>query len=219
MLNLPPEERKIKTDLLDFFCLPAKQGGQETLFGPSEPVFRTAETHPIEWKEFVKYNRQDVVAEKAILKRLSPFPVPEDEWALFFLSEEINERGVLTDADLVAGGSFIAKTVKADLWEQLATITKLENPNSNSQILEWARKNGYPFHSLGKSFVSRALAGEGSLTDDCKKVLSIRQQSSKTGSNKLEMVAQQVGSDNRLRHMYNFYGASRTGRFSSGSGE
>lgn len=217
VLGIPPELRKLPMDM-DFFCLPAKEGGKETLFGLSEPIFRTPESNPVEWEQFVAYSKRDVVAERAIEKRLEPFPLPDDEWNLWFLDQEINERGVMTDSALVEGGSFVASVVKKELLEKIATITKLENPNSNSQILEWSRANGYPFHSLGKSFVSRALAGEGSLTPEAKEVLTIRRQSAKTSAQKLINIAQQVSTDSRLRYQYNFYGA-RTGRWTSGSGE
>lgn len=218
-LGLPVDEAKDAdgTRLKNLFCMPAKAGGQETLFGISEPIFRDWTTDPVDWQLFCEYCRQDVVAERAIEKKT--FDLPEREWQAWFLDQEINDRGILTDTGLVAGGSWIAETVKGELLERLGSITGLENPNSRDQMLGWARERGYPFHTLGKAFVNRALAGEGSLTPECKEALAIRQQAAKTSATKLVSIANQVSSDGRLRHQFSYFGASRTGRWSSGSGE
>ncbi len=219
-LNLPPELLKMDegTELKNMFCLPAKAGGQETLFGISEPVFRDAYSNPKEWERFCLYNKHDVISEKAIGEKLKDFPLPENECKIFELDQEINERGVYTDSELIKGGSFIASTVKDEYTIRLDELTGLDNPNSRDQILPWLQERGYPFHTLGKPFVMRALNGEGNLTPECKEALTIRQQSSKTSASKLIGIKNQVSKDGRLRYQYSFYGA-RTGRWSSGSGE
>lgn len=218
-LGLPVDEAKDQdgTRLKNLFCLPAKKGGVETLFGTSEPIFRDWTTDPEDWAKFCSYCKKDVVAERAIEKKT--FDLPQREWEAWFLDQEINDRGILTDTELVAGGSWIAEKVKGELLARLSDITSLENPNSRDQMLGWARERGYPFHSMGKAFVVRALAGEGTLTPECKESLTIRQQAAKTSATKLVNIANQVSSDGRLRYQFSYFGASRTGRWSSGSGE
>lgn len=220
-LGLPTDEAKDLdgTRLKNLFCLPAKKGGIETLFGISEPIFHDWTTDPVDWAKFCGYCKQDVVAERAVEKRTAPYELPEREWEAWFLDQEINDRGILTDTKLVAGGSWIAETVKRGLLERLGSITGLENPNSRDQMLGWARERGYPFHSMGKAFVNRTLGGEGNLTPECKEALVIRQQAAKTSATKLVNIQNQVSSDGRLRYQFSFMGASRTGRWSSGSGE
>jgi DNA polymerase len=193
-LNLPSEFLKIDegTELKNMFCFPAKEGGQDTLFGISQPLFRDSESNPKEWERFCDYCIHDVISERAISNKLKDFPLPEYEQKLFELDQEINERGVYVDSDLVSGGAYIAETVKGELLIRLAELTKLENPNSRDQMLEWVQKNGYTFHSLGKPFVMRALAGECPLTPECKEVLEIRQQSSKTSASKLVGIKNQL---------------------------
>jgi DNA polymerase len=220
-LKLPSNLLKMDegTKLKNMFCLPAKKGGEETLFGLSKTVFRDAESDPKEWEKFCQYNKQDVVSERAIGEKLKDFPVLNQEWDLFYIDQEINDRGVYVDSRLVEGGSYIAEVIKKEYSIQLDEITGLENPNSTDQLLEWLSGEGYSFHSLGKPFVMRALAGECKLTPKGERVLKIRQQSSKTSASKLIGIKNQLSSDGRLRHQYSFYGASRTGRWSSGSGE
>lgn len=221
VLGLPTDEAKDSdgTRLKNLFCLPAKPGGKETLFGTSEPIFRDWETDPEDWFKFCGYCRQDVVAERSIDTRMSPFALPESEWAMWRLDQEINDRGIGTDSALVHGGAYIAETVKNELLAELKEITKLENPNSRDQMLGWARARGYPFHVMGKAFVNRALSEEHDITPECKHALTIRQQAAKTSATKLVNIKNQVSSDGRLRYQFSFMGASRTGRWSSGSGE
>jgi len=221
VLGIDTSLRKMQNSdrLKDMFCLPAKEGGEETLFGISEDVFRTHETNPVEWQDFVSYCKQDVVAERAIKNRLKNFPLPEHEWEAWYLDQEINERGIAVDMELVEGGSYIAGIDKQRQLDKIQSITKLDNPNSRDKILQWLRDRGYPFHELGKAFVARALAEKNEMTDEAKDILLLRQKSAKTSSQKLINIANQVSNDGRLRFQYSFMGASRTGRFSSGSGE
>jgi DNA polymerase bacteriophage-type len=55
------------------------------------------------------------------------------------------------------------------------------------------------------------------MTPECKRVLQIRQMTSRTSTAKLDSLAEQVAPDGRLRYAYQYYGAARTGRW-SGSG-
>jgi DNA polymerase len=221
ILKIPREFRKMENSnpLKDMFCLPTKPGGEETLFGISKPIYRDWNSNPVEWEQFVEYCKQDVVSERAIENRLKNFPVPDSEWEAWFLDQEINERGIMTDTVLVDGGSYIAQTIKDEYTKQLFDITKLENPNSRDQMLSWLRNRNYPFHELGKAFVARALAEKNDMTEEARLVLKIRQQSSKTSSQKLINIKEQLSSDGRLRFMFNFFGASRTGRWTSGGTE
>lgn len=219
-LNLDKSVRKMdkSEELKNMFCIPVDSGGKETLFGISEPIFRDWNSNPKEWEEFVEYNRQDTVAERAIKNKLKSFPLPDNEWEMFFLDQEINDRGIALDSELVNGGSTLSTKIKEDYLKQLQDMTGVENPNSRDQILPWLQSKDYPFHELGKAFILRALTEE-KISDECRKALELRSKSSKTSAQKLESIQQYMSKDNRLRNMYNFFGASRTGRWSSGSGE
>jgi DNA polymerase len=81
VLGLKEDTAKLKDGgrLIDLFCSQESNGGAETLFGISQPCFRDWSTDPAEWELFKKYCKQDVIAERAIAKKLSAFPVPEAE--------------------------------------------------------------------------------------------------------------------------------------------
>jgi len=162
VLELPPDEAKLDPDkrLVRMFGMPASPGGEETLFGLSEPSFRDWQTNPLEWQEFCEYCRRDVVAERAILKRMKRFPLPAQEQRAWVMDQRINDRGVPISMKLVSGATAVATTAKSYLRNELKQLTGVENVNSNPQMLTWLHTQGYSFSSLAKGFVDRALQGE-----------------------------------------------------------
>lgn len=218
ILGLGDDLKKIKDGkrLIRKFCVPENEGGQVSLLGVSEPTFRDWNTDPEDWARFCSYCRGDVVSERAIWKKLRKLSPPEHEWETWFLSERICERGIPVDLDLIRGAQHICNLELDRLKARLIDLTGLDNPNSNSQMLEWLSEQGYPFSSLGKAFVKRAMeGGEGNLTDLAREVLEIRKMTSKSSVKKFEAIGNIVGKDGRLRYQFNFYGAKKTGRFSS----
>jgi len=204
--------------LITMFCEPAVAAKDTPLFGPMPAWFHDWDSNPVEWERFGEYCKQDLVAERAVKNKLRAFPLPEREVLAWRIDQEINERGVFCDMPLVRGGAGVAEQIKAELHQNIRDITKVENPNSNPQLLTWLKTQGYTFSGLAKGFVARALDGECELSGDARKVLEYRKQSAKTSDAKLEVIAESVCEDNRLRHQYAFMGASRTGRW-SGKGD
>lgn len=132
--------------LISTFCKMGKRG------------YRTPEQEPEKFQRFVEYCRQDVVAERAIFKKLAAFTLPERERELLALDQKINDRGIPVDMQFVQNGIAITDRERERILNEMKRITGLENPNSNKQLLEWLQNQGYPFKSLGKDFVKRALA-------------------------------------------------------------
>lgn len=221
ILGLGEDEAKMAegTRLKNLFCMPQTLGGKETLFGISKATFRDWRTDKIDWDLFGEYCKMDVRAEQAIDRKMFRFPLPDQEWDNWVLDQVINERGITVNMDLVNGASFIAAKEVEILTARLKELTKLENPNSRDQLIAWAQAQGYPFSSLGKAFVGRAMAGEGHLTDLCKEVLEIRKMTSKSSVSKYSRIADMVSSDGRLRYQFAFMGAGRTGRWSGKGSE
>jgi DNA polymerase len=199
--------------LIKLFCEPHAAGG-EGLFGVTKPGFHDWDTDPEDWELFCTYCKGDVIAERAIGKKLAKYPLPEDEYRMWCLDQKINSTGIPTNMKLVMGAKFIADKELAILRGRLRDLTGLENPNSNDQMLAWVQSQGYGFSSLGKAFVNRAMAGECDLTPLCREVLEIRRMTSKTSVNKFDAIVSNVNSDGRLRHQFSFMGAPRTGRWS-----
>jgi DNA polymerase len=194
--------------LIRYFCMPVKA----TLTNAGR-TRNTAQNSPEKWADFVQYCKNDVEAEREIVERLAPFKMPESEWAAYVLDQQINDRGVLIDTTLAR------KAIEADganmeaLKNRLKEITKLENPNSPAQLLKWLQEQtGKEINSLAKDSIE-GLINETS-AGVVREVLQLRQATSKTSVKKYAAMEACVGSDNRARGVFQFYGAGRTGRWS-----
>ena len=166
-----------------------------------------------EWQMFCEYCKRDVEAEIEICEKLSPWPVPEFVWQEFWDSERINDRGIAVDRQLVRNAIRLNEAVTQELTEELEKLTGLQNPNSVSQLRWWLQEQGVTVNSLGKKEVEKLLKGE--LSDVVRQALLIRQQLSKSSVKKYQAMQASVNADGRVRGLFQFYGANRTGRFAS----
>ena len=191
--------------LIRYFCVPCsptKSNGGRT---------RNLPKHDMEkWQLFKAYNKRDVETEMSIQDRLSRFPVPEQIWDEYHLSEEINDRGIGIDRELVRRAIAIDQKSREQLTSALQNVTKLENPNSVQQMKGWLSDNGLQMDSLGKKEVAAAIK---TAPPDLTEVLSLRQQLAKSSVKKYQAMENAMCWDDRARGMFQFYGANRTGRF------
>lgn len=204
ILGLDEQKMTEGKELIRYFCVPCKpskaNGGRT----------RNLPCHaPDKWELFKKYNIRDVEVELNIHKRLSKYPVPEQVWDEYHLDQQINDRGILIDMDLVRQAISMDETAQSELMDALKAITNVENPNSVSQIKTWLSGSGLSADSLGKKEVSELLK---SATPEQRRVLELRQQSAKSSVKKYTAMANMAGSDGRARGCFAFYG-SHTGRF------
>lgn len=191
--------------LIRYFCVPCsptKSNGGRT---------RNLPKHDMEkWQMFKAYNKRDVETEMSIQNKLLRFPVPEQIWDEYHLSEEINDRGIGIDRELVRQAIAIDQESRKQLTSALQNVTKLENPNSVQQMKGWLSDNGLQMDSLGKKKVAAAIkTAPQNLTE----VLSLRQQLAKSSVKKYQAMENAMCRDCRARGMFQFYGANRTGRF------
>lgn len=166
----------------------------------------------VKWKAFKEYNRQDVVSEMEIENRLSGFPVPELEWERWRQDIAMNAYGVKVDTELVNGAIKIQEQCEEELLNEAVRLTQLENPNSPTQLLNWVNAQGYPLKNTQKATIESALKED--LPLKVRRVLEIRQQLGKTSVKKYEAMTNTIGEGDRVRGISQFYGASKTGRFS-----
>ncbi len=208
-LGLPEDKRKMSVGsaLIRTFCVPTKptkSNGMRT---------RTLPHHePEKWQLFKEYCRQDVVTEMEIEKRLSAFPVPDQEQKLWELDQRINACGVAVDLDLVDCALHIDEVVTGELMNEAIQLSGLENPKSVKQLTKWLTEEiGEEVDNLQKSTVSRLINSIDN--DKAKRVLEIRQELAKTSVKKYQAMRETVCSDGRIRGLLQFYGATRTGRW------
>lgn len=208
-IGLPQDKRKmaVGSALIRYFCIPCKptksNGGR---------TWNLPEHAPEKWELFKDYCKQDVTAEHEILKRLRPFPVPEEETRLWQMTVCMNAYGVRVDEKLVEGALAIDTASNALLMEEAYKITGLENPNSTSLLLAWMETQGASLPNMQKATVSDKLA-DPDLPDNVKKVLKIRQKAGKTSVKKYAAMEAAKGADGRVRGLTQYYGANRTGRW------
>src|SRR5690606_9646698 len=107
--------------------------------------------------------------------------------------------------------------IKADtqhqerLTQEAIKLTGLENPNSVTQLKAWLEKReGIEVESLNKEILPKLM---NQVSPTGRRVLEIRRELSKTSVKKYEAMERAVCSDNRVRGLFQFYGASRTGRW------
>jgi DNA polymerase len=209
-LGLPEDEQKAKTGkaLIDYFCKPCKptkaNGGR---------VRNLPQHDPDKWRLFIEYNRQDVVTEMAIRERLEELgKVPEHEHVLWALDQQINDRGIRIDRVMVNNIIDYDEAHTAELLEEAKMLSGLSNPNSLPQLKAWLGKYGISAGSLTKDSLEDLLQTD--LPDAVRRVLEIRQATGKTSTAKYSKMAGAVCRDGRLRGTLQFYGASRSGRWS-----
>ncbi len=205
VLKLSEQKLSEGRDLVRYFCSPCpatKSNGGRT---------RNLPEHAEEkWKRFVAYNKRDVEAEMGIIEKLRRFPVPDKIWEEYWLSEQINDRGILVDETLARNAIDIDKKVRELLLAKMQTLTGLENPNSAMQIKGWLAGKGIVTESIDKKAVAELLK---TVPDDVAEVLTLRQRTARTSVKKYEKMIMTRCADGRIRGMYMFYGASRTGRW------
>ena len=189
--------------LIKYFCIP-----YDTVNGV--PQFHTPADAPDKWETFKAYNKQDVEAELAIDQRLSRFPVPDAIWEEFYLDQEINDRGIRVDMELVEAALTLDAQAKEKLSADMRRLTGIENPNSVYQLLDWLEGQGYKSDSLDKKQVRELMK---TAKDPVKSVLELRLMLSKSSVKKYQAMQTAACSDSRARGMFSFYGASRTGRW------
>lgn len=207
VLGLEKQKLTEGKDLIRYFCVPCKPtaaNGQRTRNHPSDD--------PDKWATFKSYNMRDVETEMLIQQKLMKFAVPDSVWDEYHLDQEINDRGVALDMTLVKEAIEIDSRSRSELTEAMKKFTELENPNSIAQMKLWLAKKGMVTDTLGKKAVVELLkTAPPELAD----VLSLRQQLAKSSVKKYQAMQNCVCADGRVRGMFLFYGANRTGRFSS----
>ena len=194
-------------DLIRYFsvpCKPSKTNGGRTRNLPTDA--------PEKWAVYRQYNAQDVETERAIRKALEKFPLPEQEWELYALDQQINDRGVRVDKKLVKNAIAVDAVFAQAAYQRAQELTGLENPGSVNQLKAWLADQDMPMESLAKKIVQeKATQTDGIVAE----LLNLRLELSKTSVKKYKAMARCVCKDGRIHGMMQFYGASRTGRFAS----
>ena len=208
-IGLSEDKQKLATGkaLIRYFCNPCKptraNGGRTRNLPQHDPE---------KWAMFKEYNRQDVVTEMEIERRLSDIPVPDEVQRQWVTDLTINCRGVAVDMPLVDGALDIAARTTERLTDEAVKLTGLDNPNSGKQLTAWlSERTGADVDNIRKDTVSSMLKAD--YPHDVHRMLKIRQELGKTSTKKYDAIRKCVCPDGRVRGLLQFYGANRTGRW------
>lgn len=228
-LGLQVQKMTEGKELIKFFTMPCKG----TKFNGGR--VRNLSYHDEErWEVFKEYCKRDVEVERAINERLRAFELSEREQRLYELDQRINQRGVLVDLNLVEEAMVCDALYKEKLLKRCAKLIGELNPKSPAQVKKWLKERGIEVESLSRKAVEELIMeGTGSAQkislgreiclvgqdghensyDEVSELLKLRLSLSKTSIKKYEAIKRSVCSDNRVRGLFQFYGANRTGRW------
>jgi DNA polymerase len=206
VLKLPVRKDPKGKALIKYFsepCKPTKANGGRTRNYPDDNLDK--------WRDYKAYNLTDVVVERAIDKALEPYEWPAEERLNYQMDAAINDRGILVDEVLAKQATAMDEKNKERLIEEMQKLTGLDNPNSWAQLKTWLSDHMGEVESLNKDVMNDLL--EQASGTPAEGVLRLRQQLAKSSTAKYISMLNCRCQDGRVRGLFQFYGANRTGRF------
>lgn len=208
-LGLPPNQaKKDGTALIRYFCKPCAPtlaNGGRTRNMPWDDYDK--------WDRFVEYNRRDVEVENTIRKKLLHLTPSPKEKLFWNLDQKINDTGVRLDVTFIQNAIEFNAKYTAELTSEACALSGIDNVKSQQQIKDWLyAQEGEVIESLNKKAMPSVLANLK--TEEAKKFLALRTELSKTSVAKYDKMLECVCKDQHARGLFQFYGATRTGRFS-----
>ena len=205
VLGLPRQKITAGKELVRYFCTPCKPTKANQNRTRNFPYHA-----PDKWQQFKQYNQRDVEVEMEITQKLERFPVSQNEWENYWMDQDINDRGIRIDQQLV-NNAIKCQNVFHDQYLQTAKeLTGLANPNSPLQLKDWLQQQGIKTNSLSKASVAQLLQ---TTTGTVHQVLALRQLLSKSSVKKYQAMQKAMCQDGRVHGLLQFYGANRTGRW------
>jgi len=176
---------------------------------------RTVELYPELYTEMYEYNKQDVVAEEAVsaaMPDLSPH-----ELSVWQLNQKINERGVQVDTVSVNACISLFELAHRKYTDELIELTggavkTIDEIVKGGAGDTWLRSIGVEMDSLSKDHVDAILDGPP-IHPHAKRAFEIRQLLGSASIKKLYAISRMTNEDSRLRDLFAYCGAERTGRF------
>lgn len=211
VLKLPIQKVKRGKELIGLFCgvikKPKKKYGMRPVNGPDDL--------PEEWEEFRNYCIADTDVEYLLFRYLMRFKgvLPEHEWRLWELDQEINARGVYIDVPFVQAAISERDKIQASVNEDIANLVDTDKPNSGKVLRDWITEQmGEECKSIKKTELDEMLKSEFT-PKEVKELIELRKEASKTSASKYDTIMRMLDDDNRVRGLFQFLGANRTWRW------
>ena len=211
-LNFSEDKQKMKEGkaLIQYFCKPCKP--TKTNGGRTRNL---PEHAPEKWEIFKEYCKRDVEVERDIRNKLKKYSAPAKEKLLWNLDQNINDRGINLDLDMINRAIECDEQYSEKLMQEAKELTGLDNPNSLAQLKKWiGEKVGYAVGSITKDTIPTLIRdAESHGNMEVKRILELRQMMGKTSTKKYQTMIDMRCDDGRVRGLLQFYGANRTGRW------
>lgn len=147
VLGLEKQKLTEGKELIKYFsvpCAPTKANGGRTRNHPFHA--------PDKWEAFKKYNIRDVETEIGIKDRLAKFPVPEEVWDEYHIDQEINDRGVRLDMDLVKEAIEMDSRSRSELTAAMKDMTALDYQTMERAVCDDGRARGmFAFYGANRT--------------------------------------------------------------------
>ncbi len=212
------QDKKLGTgkNLIRYFsvpCKPTKTNGMRTRNFPRHD--------PKGWEDFKEYLKYDVLAEREIFNKLSRFEFPEFEQRIYAADQRINDYGIKADLQLARAAQHMDEQYKKRLTATARDVYGIDSLKSIQQLKTFIYdRTGVIVSSLNKSniedVISKILASESATDEDKQAVLDVidlRKEVGKTSNAKYTAILASAGRGDRIRGLFRYYGANRTGRW------
>ncbi len=184
------------------------------------------------WDLFRQYCVKDVEVERKAHSRLKSLDLKGWVLEAFKLDIRLNLRGVPVNLDAIGNAQAIIADVESRIIGEFEELTGLK-PSQGAKVLAWLKERGYPKNDLTLPSVTEVLTGEAvdeetgdaigekaapmtdRMTPEAVRALTLKSQIGYAALKKLPTMRGAACPDGRLRGMFKFWGAIRTGRYSS----
>ena len=205
-LSIKNQKIKDGTRLLTKFSKPRKPTKKD-------PSLRLRpEDDPVDGPKLYEYNIGDIRAESEISAMVPDLsPVELDLW---LFDQRVNFRGMAIDLDALAACTAIVDQATAKYTQELFEITggTIDSVDKTQKIRTWLEARCVHTDSLDMEHVENLLK-QTNIPSEARRVLEIRQVLGSASVKKLRAINNRISADGRLRDMFQFCGAQRTGRF------
>lgn len=216
-LALPPS-----LDKLSKFMWPKNEKMQKDARGKRLIRKYSTSTGEIEvdkdWLDFIEYNIQDVKVEAMIflvLNKVCPFPKKEQK--LWEIDQAINDRGVAVDDELVEAAMQLSREVNEREEAEFTNITGISY-TQNVKFAQWiTEQTGVTCASVAGDKIADYLKQNRVIPGHVYSAINLHRLLNKSSLSKYKAIKNSAYKDDkgnwRTHGLFQFYGASRTGRF------
>lgn len=172
----------------------------------------TRETHPEEWRRFLKYARSDITSMREVFYALPTWGDTEKENEILAIDQAINDRGFYVDTVLAESAIAAVKQHKLDL--QREAMAKYGGSLTGKDFLPILRDLAPAFDipNAQKATLGDLLDDED-LPDAARALIEMRLGAASTASTKYDPLLRGLSRDGRRRGTTQYGGAKRTLRW------